>query len=78
MRQQGFNEIFCNLVKECVCNVTYSILINGSTHGFVYSNRGIRQGDLLSPYLFTITMKYFTLRMGKEQFHKNLKPIMKT
>lgn len=60
MRQLGFNEKFYNLVKEYICNVSYSILINGSPCGFIHSNRVIRQGDPLSSYLFTIAMEYLT------------------
>lgn len=71
MRQLGFNEIFCNLVKECICNVIYYILIDGSRCGFIHNNRGIRQGDPLSPYLFTLAMEYFTLQMENEQLNTN-------
>lgn len=42
-------------------------MINGSPKGFIHSNRGIRQGDHLSPYLFTIVMEYFTYLIDIEQ-----------
>lgn len=64
MRKLGFNEKFCNLIKECICNVSYSILINGSPCGFIHSNRRIRQ-DHLSPYLFTMAMEFLRYKWRK-------------
>lgn len=37
-----------------VCSVTYSVSINGYHGDWFCPSRGLRQGDLLSPYLFLI------------------------
>jgi hypothetical protein len=75
MRQMGFHKKFCDLVKECIDSASFSILVNGSPCGFISSNRGIRQGDPLSPYLFTIAMEYFSIQMELEQIRGNLRPV---
>jgi len=50
----GFNVIFCNWIKSISHSAKMSVFLNGAHHGFFSCNRGVRQGDPLSPLLFCI------------------------
>ncbi|GJR57126.1 RNA-directed DNA polymerase, eukaryota, reverse transcriptase zinc-binding domain protein [Tanacetum coccineum] len=52
-------------IMKCVKSTRFSICLNGDMHGFFKRGRGLSQGDLISPYLFTLVMEVFSLIMEK-------------
>lgn len=49
-----FGGHLCDLVRVCISSARFSTLINGLPFGFFPSKQGLRQGDPMSPALFTI------------------------
>ncbi|GJV39213.1 RNA-directed DNA polymerase, eukaryota, reverse transcriptase zinc-binding domain protein [Tanacetum coccineum] len=52
-------------IMTCVSSCAYSICVNRSRYGYFKGGKGLRQGDLISPYLFTLVMEGFSLIMQK-------------
>ena len=46
-----------DIIMSCIFTVSTSILFNGEALDPIYPSRGIRQGDLLSSYLFILCME---------------------
>ncbi|GJR50539.1 RNA-directed DNA polymerase, eukaryota, reverse transcriptase zinc-binding domain protein [Tanacetum coccineum] len=66
LRLFGFHSKMVDWIMACVSTPSYTICINGERHGFFKGGRGLRQGDPMSPYLFTRVMEVFSLTLHKK------------
>ncbi|XP_057755452.1 uncharacterized mitochondrial protein AtMg01250-like [Arachis stenosperma] len=61
----GFVHRWRAWVMECVTNASISVLINGSSSKPFKLERGLRQGDPLSPFLFVLVVDVLHRMVGE-------------
>ncbi|GAU34369.1 hypothetical protein TSUD_217090 [Trifolium subterraneum] len=67
LESMNFPQNMINTIIQCVSTVTFSILINGKPSRTFQPQRGIRQGDPLSPYLFILCADVLSALIKKAQ-----------
>lgn len=60
------------LIKECMSTARFSILLNGSPWGYFTAGRGVRQGDPMSPGLFTLFSDLLSCMLDKAKQDKRI------
>lgn len=55
-----FSTKFIQWVMQYVKTISCSIMINGEPNPLFTAAKGLKQGDLISPYLFTVVMEYLS------------------
>lgn len=72
MERMGFDRTWVSWIMSCVSTVSYSVLMNGYAHGFLWLERGIRQDDLLSPFLFILCVEALVHSLNKSENESRL------
>ncbi|GKV52760.1 hypothetical protein SLEP1_g59327 [Rubroshorea leprosula] len=73
LRGLNFPDRFINWLMLCVSTTRFSVLINGQPKGYFQGQRGLRQGDPISPYLFVLVMEYLTRKLKELEMQEKFK-----
>uniref|UniRef100_A0A803PPM0 Reverse transcriptase domain-containing protein n=1 Tax=Cannabis sativa TaxID=3483 RepID=A0A803PPM0_CANSA len=70
---------FIKWLMTCITSTSNSIVMNGRIQGSFKGEKGLRQGDPLSPLLFVLVMEYLTrlLQLAANNFSQRFHPLCK-
>ncbi|XP_026398379.1 uncharacterized protein LOC113294180 [Papaver somniferum] len=61
----GFEAIWRMWIKGCIQKIPFYVLVNGSSCGKFTSEKGLRQGDSLSPFIFLLVSEVLNIMFSK-------------
>lgn len=72
LKALGFPDKFIHWINLCISTASFSVQVNGELVGYFQSNRGLRQGCSLSPYLFVLCMNVLSKLIDKAAEKKKI------
>ena len=73
MEKLGFLSTWVNWIRLCTSSSSFSITLNGSSFGRFFPERGLRQGDPLSHFLFILGSEVLSRLLFREKALGNIK-----
>jgi len=75
MRRLGFGSVWCDIISGLLATSSTQVLLNGSLGERIQHQRGLRQGDPLSPMLFILVMDVLYYLVKKAADENLLQPL---
>ena len=68
----GFGRDICRWISTFYNNIKSTVIVNGQTTGWFPIERGCRQGDPLSPYIFVLCVEIFAIMIREDEDIKGI------